>query len=482
MNGLVKKFFEFALGNGIVIILGILSTPIVTRLIGPLEKGKADMFVTYTGLIVLLVTMGIDQAFIRYYNDEKEEDRGALLRKALKYPMILALIVSVISLVFYTLISNQIVKETNFMVSVLFAVNIFATVISNFALINIRMKQKAKTYSLVSATNKIAYLIAIFIFYYFFKDNYMTIILTTVVSNIVMLIFALIAGRNEWFNTKSKETKTSLKKLRTYGIPFIFSMGLTWVFQSADRIAIDNLIKDVNVATYQVGVYGGAMNIVSILNTIQGVFTTFWIPVAYERYANNPSDTKFFSKISELVSFFMLSFAAGLMALKDIVIIFLGGDYVEAKFIFPFLVMMPIMYTLSETTFLGINFKKQTKKHIYISAVAAIFNVIGNLILVPYMGAKGAAISTGLAYVVFFAIRTYYGSKYYKFDINYKSLVPSIVAVYILAIFSSIYAFNSIILIVSLLTFAVIFFCYRKLIAELFGIIKTKALELKVKK
>ena len=77
MNGLVKKFFEFAIGNGIVIILGIVTTFIGTRLIQPLESGKTDTFISYSGLIVLLVTMGIDQAFIRYYNDEKEENRGS---------------------------------------------------------------------------------------------------------------------------------------------------------------------------------------------------------------------------------------------------------------------------------------------------------------------------------------------------------------------------------------------------------------------
>lgn len=474
-NNLIKKFMEFALGNGIVIILGIISTAVVSRLIGTVERGRTSAFITYSSLIVLLATMGIDQAFIRYYNDEEEENRGALLKRAIKYPLIVSILIYILVIVFYKPLSNYLIEETSLLMMILFGLNILINVISNFALINIRMQQRAKTYSLVSATNKITYLITLFLFYSKLGDNYETVIFTTVSGNLATLLFAILAGRREWIEkSRYKNLKTSSKELRKYGMPFILSMGLTWVFQSADIISIKTLIKDSTLANHQNGLYTGAMSIVAILSTVQGVFTTFWIPVAYERYANAPEDTKFFSKISEIVSFFMLCLAAGLMLFKDVVIIFLGGKYVEAKFIFPFLVMMPIMYTISETTFLGINFKKQTKKHISISAVAAIANVLGNLILVPVLGAKGAAISTGLAYVIFFAIRTYYGSKYYKFDISYKSLVPSIVVVYILAIVSSIYSFNSIILITSLLTFAVIFFSYRKLLAELINVIKVK--------
>ena len=51
-------------------------------------------------------------------------------------------------------------------------------------------------------------------------------------------------------------------------------------------------------------------------------------------------------------------------------------------------------------------------------------------------------------------MRTYLGNKYYKIDTNNKKFFISVAAVYILAIFSSIYKFNTIILAVALGTFA----------------------------
>ena len=461
MNGLFKKFIEYAMGNGIVILIGIISTPIVYRLIGPVERGKADLFVTYTSLLVLVLTMGIDQAFIRYYNDEDKNFRGQLLRKSVKLPILLSIIVGIVCIIFNKVLAGLIVNKGDLALkeslnlSILFALNIIISIISNFAMINIRMKQKAKIYSLVNASNKISYLIFAFIFFAKFNENYITLVFTTVFANLIMLIVGVLFEKGDWFEFGKKyKLKTTTKDLTKYGTPFIFSMGLTWIFQSVDRLSIQGFST-----SEQVGLYSGAMSIVAILNTVQGIFTTFWTPVAYERYANNPDDTYFFSKINEIVSFVMLLIATLLIGGKDLLsIIFLGDKYKGAEFIFPFLVLMPIMYTISETTVLGINFKKKTKSHIFIALASAIVNVAGNFILVPVYGAKGAAISTGIAYVIFFITRSYIGNKYYKININYKKLFIAVLSIYILAIYSSIYKFNLVIFILTTLVILIILY------------------------
>lgn len=468
MNGLFKKFIEFAIGNGLVMILGLISTPIVSRMILPYEKGRADIFITYTSLIVLILTMGIDQAYVRYFNDEDENSRGKLLRNSVKVPIIINLIFSLIILVFYKPVSNYIVKETSFFIVVLFALHSLFSIISNFAMINVRMKQKAKTYSMLGVINKIAFIIFILILFYIFRNNYMTLVMATVLANLVMTIMAIFIERNDWFNFKNEiKLNTSTKELIKYGTPFIFSMAITWIFQSIDRISIQ-LFSDFT----QLGLYGGAMYIISILNTVQGAFTTFWIPVAYDKYANSPEDKKFFGNINEIVSFFMLIIAIGLIATKDILIIILGKNYEGAQFIFPFLVFMPIMYTISETTVLGINFKKKTKYHIYIAVVSAITNIVGNLILVPAMGAKGAAISTGLAYVVFFISRTYLGNKFFKVEVKYFKFFVSVISVYVLATISSIYKFNILVLIATIISVLIVLIMYRNVVIDIFNMIK----------
>lgn len=470
MNTLLKKFIEFAIGNGIVLILGFISSPIISRLISPEQLGKASMFTTFTSLIILVAIMGIDQAYIRYYYDEDEINRGGLLWKSIFITLALTSIVSIVLLIFYKKVSVFTIDETSFTLILLMIFHTVFSIIGNFAIINVRMKQKGKLYSLINVINKVAYLIFVGLLFVLFKDNYMTIILATILSNLVKTVMAIFYEKDDWKNIKlANNVNTTAKELTTYGIPFIFSMAITWVFQSIDKITLR-----VFSSYEEIGLYTGAMTIIALLNTFQGAFTTFWTPVAYEKYNKNPEDTKFFSNMNQIVSVVMLLLSVGLIATKDIIIGLLGKDYSGAQFVFPFLVFMPIMYTISETTVLGINFKKKTRYHGYIASFSAISNIIGNLILVPSLGAKGAAISTGLAYVVFFIARTYFGNKNYNIKINIGKFLICTLSVYILAAYSSIYKFNYVILLLSLLSISLILFMYRKIIIAVVKSIITK--------
>ncbi|MBU3103179.1 oligosaccharide flippase family protein [Clostridium gasigenes] len=460
MKELLKKFMEFALGNGIVLIIGLISSPLITRIILPAEYGKASMFITATSLIIVIMTLGRDQAYIRYYNDEKEYNRGKLLRKSIKLPLILNLILGLILIILYKPISNMIIQEVSFTIVLLMLVHSTFSIISNFALLNIRMKQKGKIYSLFTILNKVSYLIFIVLIFTIFKNSYMTIVLATIISNVVMCGVALVYDRREWFDSKKgEELNTKTKELFKYGTPFVFSMSIIWIFQSIDKISLRMFS-----GYEEIGLYGGAMSIIALLNIVQGTFTTFWTPVAYEKYAKEPENTDFFIEINEIVTVIMLLISIIVIALKDIIIMFIGSEYAGAEFIFPFLVLMPIMYTISETTVMGINFSKNTKSHIYVAIISAISNVIGNLILVPKYGAKGAAISTGLAYILFFIARTYYSNKYYKVKYKLKKFWVCIIAVYILAAYSSAYKFNSIILYLTIGSLAIVLIMYRSII------------------
>ena len=124
---------------------------------------------------------------------------------------------------------------------------------------------------------------------------------------------------------------------------------------------------------------------------------------------------------------------------KDLITFILGEKYKQASSIIPCLVFMPVMYTISETTVLGINFLKKTKFHIIISLVVSVFNIIGNMILVPRFNAVGAAISTGVAYILFFILRTNIAKKLIDYNFNLKRVYIISILLFLYALFLSFY-------------------------------------------
>ena len=75
-------------------------------------------------------------------------------------------------------------------------------------------------------------------------------------------------------------------------------------------------------------------------------------------------------------------------------------------------------------------------------AGACIVNIIGNTLLVPALASQGAAISTGISYIVFFALRTILSNKYFYIDFKLKkfSLLTIIVVFY--AFYNTFISFN----------------------------------------
>ena len=140
----------------------------------------------------------------------------------------------------------------------------------------------------------------------------------------------------------------------------------------------------------------------------------------------------------------------------------------------PMLVFIPIMYVLSETTMMGINFKKKTKYSLYISLIVLIVNLIGNLILVPILGARGAAISTGISYIIFFSLRTYFSTKLMNFGFNLKKQYFVVFLVLFYALFLTFYNYMVVTVIIGVILEIIIIIIYYPILNEIYKKYKRK--------
>lgn len=471
-NSLFRKFLAFSVGNWLVLIIGFISTPLITRIINPGEYGKFGFFNLYASIVMLVITCGLDQSYVRFFYEEEEENRNKLLFESIKIPLILNLILACIIIIFRVPISKFVISEYDLSFIVLFVLNIILLSIGRFSLLTVRMKQKGRLYSMLQVMQKVTYLMSIGLFFMIYNNKFLTLAYATLVSNLVLVVISIFAERDSWNfkNIKGKKLKNSQIDILKYGIPLVFTALVSWLFQSADRMAIKSYYGG-EVGLYQAGIYTSANNIIAILNILQASFANFWLPVALEKYEKNPEDTKFFTNINDIVSFLMFGVGVGLILFKDVIVLLLGEEYRVASYIMPFLVFMPVLYTMSEVSVGGINFKKKPKYHIIIASAACLFNVIGNSILVPLLGIKGAAISTGLAYIVFYYARTLISMRLYKVDYHLGRTTAAIVVMSVLALYSTFRDFSMITVIIGIVVILIGLFLYRDTIKNMIDMI-----------
>lgn len=442
-------------------LLGLLTEPIITRLVDPSDNGKYGIFNMYSSLAVMVLCIGLDQALVRYYYEKDTDDyKRSLLSKCIVIPVLLCLAVS--GIVMALSISGLVKFKFDPLIMGILCIFTLFQLIYRFSLLLVRLEYKSKLYSLLNIIHKLMYLAAVFPLIFLFKHNHvMALVISTTIASFVCLFTSITANRRLWKpHTDKSACETPRKELMRFGYPYILSMGLATLFSAIDKISLDIYRTD-----HEIGVYTSAITLINVFAIIQTTFNTLWQPMSVEHYTKDPEDKSFYQQGNQLITIVMFFIGLSLILFKDLFVYILGAKYREAATILPFLCFNPIMYTISETTVSGLVFKKKSMMQIVVSAGACATNIIGNMILVPRLGGKGAAISTGISYIVFFTLRTVLSNRYFYVDFKLGRFYTLTFAVVLYSFYNTFFKFG-------ILTVVGYIACVALLVVLYFGSVK----------
>lgn len=298
-------------------------------------------------------------------------------------------------------------------VMTMLSISVFFQVMNRIDLILLRVTYQTKLYSMLQVMTKLLFA-GIAIAGCFLLQTQKLFVLTA--ASAVSYGVVTVVGIN------------SQKELYHYAFPFIVSMGITTIFQAIDKISLNRYCS-----YEEVGIYSSAITLVHVFAIVQTTFAAIWSPMVVEHYEKEPEDRSFYQKGFRTMSFVMFFIGISLILCKDLFVLLLGEDYRGSAAMIPFLCLSPIMLTISETTVIGITFSKKSYLQIIVAAVACVANIVGNTLLVPIMGGIGAAISTGLSYIVFFAMRTFLSNRHFpmKWGVGKFSIITLLFLVYV---------------------------------------------------
>ncbi len=459
-NNLIKKFLSFSIGGYVNALIGLLTVPIVTRMLSPEQYGIASLISIIVEMLVVFCSLALDQSFVRFFYEVEEEERGKLLQDCLYYPVFITIFSSLIIFIFRNQISIFILGKKEKAIWLIVVFSIISLIIKSFAFLVVRMQQKGGLYSFFYILIKVVEFSFIVLFFKIYGNDYKVIVLATLFSTLITSFFMIILEKKIW--KLSGKRKIEKKELLNFSAPLVLTLALTWVFASSDKITI-KIFSNLK----ELGLYSGAFRIVSVISVIQTGFTSFWTPFIYERYSKNPDDLVFYKKANDYLSLIFFLIGITILATRNIIIILLGEKYYDSLFIVPMLIFVPIMYLISETTMMGIGFKKKSKYFLYISIIVAIFNIAGNILLVPKYGAKGAAISTGISYIIFFSFRTYFSIKLINFGFNLKRIYTVIALLLCYALYLSFYNNLKYTILLGVLLIILVLLIYKSVLLEL---------------
>ena len=411
-NSLIRQLRDFGIGPIVGMGISMLTVPITTRLLVPDEYGKASLFTLFQSFFLIIGLLGLDQSYVRFYNNQ-EVDKTELLQNALFFPLIFCSFLIFVCIVFLKPISIFLFGSVEIGLMIAFCVFIPVLLLNRFFFLQIRMDLRGKTYSLLNVISQIINFLVLFAFLLFYQRTFRSLVYSTIIGMCINTGICFLFCNKEFLKKRFIYSKQLQIDLFKFGLPLIPATLLSWLLNSFDKIGLRTW-SDFS----QLGLYSAAFKIVALLNIFQSIFSTTWIPVAYKWHEDNVPEKKF-EEISTLILAFMVFLFSFIVVFRDFIMLFLGEEFRNTAKIFVFLIFVPVMYTVSETTSLGIGFAKKTMYSLYVAIIAVLLNLIGNYFLIPQYGAEGAAITTCISYIVFFWGRTLFSRKvWFKFKLG----------------------------------------------------------------
>ncbi|MBG9980849.1 oligosaccharide flippase family protein [Facklamia sp. DSM 111018] len=404
MKYFLKRLMGFSMGPIIGALISIIQIPILTRLMLPDEYGVSGLYRTLMLYLPNFIYVGLDQSFSREFH--QISDKKYLFQQASLIPFVLGSIFALIAMFFNQELSMWMFEDSKYgYIIILSGWMLLAMIIERFVLLSIRMQEKAKEYSAFTILLKLSIFIVSIGFVLLGVRDFRVIVLGMIVGQLLGDGLLFIRYRDLLNPIGFNLDKVLLLKLLKFGFPLMLAMSLNSVLNLADNFMLKTLSNKTELGYYSAGI--GIVNVIGILKT---AFATFWTPTAY-RWHEEQKSIKHFKYISDALLFILTGMFFAILVFRPLVMLVVGKQYEPTKYILGLLSFPHIMYTLSETTTLGIVFSRKTYLNIVVSVLTLIPSFGLNLWLTPQYGALGAAAASCGAYIMFYTARTFFSSR-----------------------------------------------------------------------
>ena len=222
---------------------------------------------------------------------------------------------------------------------------------------------------------------------------------------------------------------------------------------------------------YVIGLFRGLgeIGIYSLVYSLSKVMFLFMGPIGLMLYPalSKAWDHKKFVEAKNYLSYSMKYFllfaiptATGLIVLANPLIqIISTKEFLSGYLLFPFIAVGLLLFKTAEVFMYILTSKKQTKLISKIYGFGALMNIILNFVFIPFFGMYGAAFTTFLTYLSIFLIMFFKAYTQFKFNLNFKFVVKSVIASMIMGVVVYLFYITSLVMLLAIMLLgAIIYF------------------------
>ena len=402
-------------------------TILMARYLGPSDYGIFGTAVSFSVLFTVLADFGVTTYIIRSIATNLEEES-----KYLDNALSLKLFLSVLYLA-VVLIALLILGWANYVVlfCMLFAIESLiksfqGTIFSSFQA-HEQMKYQAITNTILNV------LTLVFIVIVTFTDfKLMGITFAYILANVIAIIYEIYALRKHFVKPKFSFDIKFYRTLIKAGIPFALTGLFYTIYYSIDIVMITHFST-----TYDTGLYNSAYKLISVLTLFYSIYTAVIFPVMSKLFKSE-KDILGLSFVKSMKYLLLATVPIAVFTFfygYDIIAIY-GAEYIEAGGVLKILIWTVCFLFVNGACSMILNASHEEYSVTKIYSIAAVFNVVLNLFLIPKYSVYGASVATVLSEILILVLEMYMIKKinqlpdrHFVFDVLRISVASGVLAI-----------------------------------------------------
>ncbi len=406
-RGLLASIFKYSIATWANFLIYGASLLLAAWFVPADVYGPVDIFVSTSTLFMNICILGLDNSFIRFFNEPPRPlDKDGLFGACFGLSRIVLGITALILCVFFPGETLRIFFTDpldNIYLALLF-LNAFMAMVGRYVNILYRMDGNIKLYTLESVAmqffSKLFYLAGAA-----FSATFRNLVLWELSGMALFSLAFLIPNRGRiTFSPKILFSRAN-RQIIPYGLAMAPTAVMLWINSLFSKVYISKTIGN-----GPRGVFSMVSTLSNVVALVQAGFATFWSAYIYANYKTRQETIK---QVHDYLTFLISRFLCLILGFEDLIFMFLGPEYRSGIAVFPIMLLVPVYSIISETTVYGISIAKKPIFDTLGIALSVGANIALCLALAPRYGLYGVCIALAGANIAMFLFRTVIAQKFY---------------------------------------------------------------------
>lgn len=393
-NIFLKNSILYVIGGLMTPFVGFFMLPVYTQYLNPTEYAIMTTVQTLVGMLEILLVLSLKSAITRFFYDfmDDTEKLKEYLGSIYIFVLLFSTIFSVILLFFNDSLGALLFKKIPINPFYFYLIGLsWISALLSLPMALFRAQEKAALFVIINVIKAIS-IMGLTAYMIIGKGLGAESALISQFS--ITFIIVLITISMQYRYLKFSLNMSLVKQSLIYSIPMLPHVATVWIINSSDRIILEKYV-DIN----DLGIYALAVQISMVLALFYTSVNNAFVP-RYIKLKKEGDDSKA-NKILRIFSFVvvifgLLSIPVAMIGLKFIT----TSQYHGAILLLPSLLIGQIIKGFYYIPVAKLLYKKKTKSIATSSTIAAVLNIIINILLIPMIGIWGAIVSTIISEIV----------------------------------------------------------------------------------